>query len=156
VTHWLFDLSTGLFTGRSMSASPEFLEANRPDGYEWIDGVIDPQSQRVDLKDRLIVDYQPPPPSDDHEWIPERKRYRLKPEVAQAQARRAAAVNEIEQLERASLRPLREVRLAELDGRAVPDQARARLVEIETRIAELRADLAPVPGVLPRQSLKAI
>ena len=86
MTHWLFDLSTGLFTGRSISASDEFLAANRPDGFDWISGVSDSQSQRVDLQDRSIVDYKPPAPSDDHEWIPERKRYRLKPAVARAQA----------------------------------------------------------------------
>lgn len=146
MTHWLFDLSTGLFTGRSMSASPEFLEANRPDGYGWIDGVIDPQSQRVDLKDRLIVDYQPPPPSDDHEWIPERKRYRLKREVARAQARRAAAQTQIEALELSSLRALREIRLAELKGEPVPEESRARLDAIEVEIEALRPELSAGRG----------
>lgn len=170
---WLCDLSTGLFTGRSMDAPEDILEANLKEGFFWMHDVMDWESQRVDMdvfaiiaqaetdllaaKDEaeretirksidtlrlgLIVDYQPPPPSDDHEWIPELKRYRLKPDVAAAQQRRAVAVNQIERLELASLRSLRELRVAEVDGKPRPADAAAKLKQIEAEIEALRPDL---------------
>lgn len=143
--HHLFDLATGLFTGRAMEASEDTRTVNCPVGFGWIAGVVDWQSQRVE--GGKLVDYIPPQPDADHEWSPTRKRWVLRAEVAQQRARAAAAMAEIELLERASLRPLREVRLAELSGRAAPMNAVARLQEIEARCEVLRGDLLPAPNV---------
>lgn len=174
----IFDLATGLLTGRSVSASiddPEFLALNTPAGCGLVEGVSDPPSQRVDVqihediqrlerarneplndqveinklieqrKTELLVDYTPPSPEPaaDHEWQANQKRWVLKPEVAERNQRHAAAIREIEQLELAALRPMRELSVARDSGQLLNPETLARLQKIEARLAVLRADLSP-------------
>lgn len=143
-----YDLSTGLFTGtlvRSSNPTEEFIAINTPQGCGLMKGVTDHLSQRVDPKSGELVDYIPPSPGDEYEWNAATRRWQLKREIAEQQQRATLAQAQIEALELASLRPLREVRLAELSGRAAPEIAVARLQEIEARCEALRADLLPAP-----------
>lgn len=164
-----FELESGTLTGNSIFSNGS-IEVGSREGFGWVEGVKDPESQRVDLevllqieslerqieeggegellaevletlRARLLVEYIPASPGDDYEWIAERKRWRIRPEVSARQRRHSAAISDIERLERASLRPLREFRIAEAEGRAPPEAAAARLKEIEEQIEALRLDL---------------
>src|SRR5689334_24997010 len=48
--------------------------ANAPPGHAPLEGRFDRHSQRVNLSSGCVEDYQPPPPSDDHEWNAATKR----------------------------------------------------------------------------------
>jgi hypothetical protein len=143
---WLFDLSTGIFIGRSMSGGEEFLEANKPEGFDWIGGVTDWQSQRVDLDTGQLIDYIPPVPGPaaDYEWSSESRRWRKTAVAIMRDQRHAAAMAEIEHLEtKVQPRILREVQLARLDSRQPDPETVSRLRAMDQRIEALRADIAP-------------
>ena len=106
--------------------------ANCPPGHKPIEGRFDPLSQRVDVATGKVVSYQPDSPSSDYEWHADSKRWRLKPDVAAAQARRVAALAEIARLESGQDRAVRE---------AVLTGNHDRLAELEARIAALRKEL---------------
>lgn len=169
----LFDIRTGLITGRSMRASEEVLALNCPAGFGWVAGVKDWRSQRVDLdvyaiiqqlqagiaeeadasrleaakaemsthEQRLLIDYVPPSPGDEHEWNRDRKRWVLRADVSERRSRRSQAIADIQKLEQSSLRALREVKLAELKGQNPEAQSVERLERIEQQIASLREQL---------------
>jgi hypothetical protein len=94
-----------------------------------------PRQAKLDaLWANVLVDYQPPAPSADHEWDGETKRWRLSAATtAKAQAR-AAALVAIAALETQGIRPMRELTLG-LPG------AQERLASIDSQIAALRASL---------------
>lgn len=134
---WSFyDATTGLFTGRRVLCSERLLERNIRPGEAAIEGMFDHLSQRVDVESGEVVDYQPPQPDADHEWIAEARRWRKRPEIAEAERLDRRSRERIAELEIAQLRPLRELAVD-------PDNAAAkqRLVEIEAEIAELRPSL---------------
>jgi hypothetical protein len=91
----------------------------------------------VDLATLQVVDYQPPQPDDKHEWDASSKRWRKRPEVAIAEARSQAALARIVELERAQLRPMRELAIDANNA-----EAKRRLAEIEREIVKLRTELA--------------
>lgn len=135
-----YDPATGLFIGRTFAcdeADPvrrqKALEAHTPAGSKAIEGRHDHLSRRVNLETRAVEDYQPPQPSADHEWNPDAKRWQLRADVAERQARRAAALAEIARLEASQARPIREAALG-MAG------AIERVRAIDARIAELRED----------------
>lgn len=142
-----YDLESGIFTGVEFSffGREEVLTANTPPGCGVYEGETDYLSQRVDVESKHLVDYQPPAPGDDHEWIHDDeqgnrvRRWALKPEAAERIARRAAAIDRIAQLERKQERALREHAL----GIVPTDDDRAAgaltLQEIQDEIAEQRA-----------------
>lgn len=93
-THSFYDPATGIFTGRQFSTSladPDAhaaaLIANTPADHAHIEGAYDCLSQRV--VDGQVVEYQPPPPSADHEWNAATKRWQL---TAAAQKRHGDAL----------------------------------------------------------------
>jgi len=136
-TWHFYDLQTGIFSGRLFSARSETdLQFNTPEGFGAREGVIDWESQRVDLATGELVDYQPPAPDSDHEWVPDARRWVLKLEVADRRARRAAALSQIEALETKQLRSLRELVIDPNNT-----DAASRLAQIESEIAELRRQL---------------
>lgn len=95
---------------------------------------VDPPPPRAKATADHLVDYQPPQPSDVHEWNATSKRWQL---TAAAQSRandRVLASQMIQRLEVASLRPQREMSLG-MDG------AKARLQSIDDEIAQWRAKL---------------
>ncbi len=92
---------------------------------------------------QVVDDYtpQPPEPADQYQWDEKTRRWGLRPEVAEAMQRRANAAREIERLElKVQPRVIRELRLAELAGEPTI-AAVLRLQQIDTDIADLRADL---------------
>ena len=140
MTTWSFyDEQTGLFTGRIYSGA--LLKENTPAGCGSAEGAIDHLSQRVELATGEIIDYQPPPPDVDHEWDTVSRRNVLKPEVAVRRAEKAVARTRINELERAQLRPLRELAIDAKNA-----EAAARLADIDTEIRRMRATLTAETG----------
>ena len=84
---------TGLLHSNHLTVSDEAAIAlNTPPDHIAIDGHHDPLSKRVDVATGEIVDYQPPHPSEQHEWDATTKRWQLSAAAqAKAQARVAAA-----------------------------------------------------------------
>jgi hypothetical protein len=130
-----YDNVTGLFNGDQVIVSDNAaIESHTPAGHTAIDGHYDSLSQRIDLATGQVVDYQPPPPSPDHEWNVESKRWELSAAIATKQAARSSALLAIGQLEAKGIRAMRELALS------VPG-AVDRLRSIDDQIAALRADL---------------
>ncbi len=84
----------------------------------------------------IVVDYQPPAPSADHEWDADIKRWQLSAAVQERQGRRQSALQSIAALEARQLRSMRELLRDPTDI-----AARARLDSIEEQIAALREQL---------------
>lgn len=139
----LFSLESGLFK-RVLGVPEHALERNVPEGFGYVEGVFDPLSQRVDVRTGDVVDYQPPQPDNDHEWrenvVNGRPRWVKKPEVVAVERRAAAAQLEIERLELAQHRPLRELTLDPQN-----EAAKRRVQEIEDAIAAKRLQLKAGP-----------
>lgn len=122
-----YDEATGLFHSATVKATdPKDALAGIPAGHRIIEGEFDHLSQRVEISTGQIVDYQPPQPSQDHEWNPETKRWQL----CAAAERRQSALVQIAALEATQPRAIREALL----GRGGLD----RLREIDDQIAALR------------------
>jgi hypothetical protein len=85
-THYYYDRLTGVFSGNSRSGPIEWLEKNKPDGFdawpEWVDHLC----QKVDISTGLLVDYQPPAPAADEftqwTWDAGSKRWQASPTLA--------------------------------------------------------------------------
>lgn len=144
ITGWIYDATTGDLLYR-FNGSDSQLDANKPEGCGFIKGEYDGLSQRVDPSTGQVVDYQPPAPDDDHEWIHDDedgnrvRRWVLKAEVAERRAIKAAALQRIAELERKQERAMREhvlgIELTEEDIAA----GAMTLQQIEDAIAEQRA-----------------
>jgi hypothetical protein len=97
----LYDASTGHFTGQTFHtndadplAAAAFAASNTPEGHAMYEGaVVDHQAQRIETGE--LVDYQPPQPSQDHQWDDATRRWQLSPGAAAKVAGRAAAVARI-------------------------------------------------------------
>jgi hypothetical protein len=75
MSKWYIYDGSGLFTGKSIDCPGDHLDANVPDGCGCTMDAVDPLSQRVDMATGLVVGYQPPAPSDDHQWDESTKRW---------------------------------------------------------------------------------
>lgn len=140
-TWHFYDLETGLFTRQRLAASDAALvDANTPAGCGAFAGDVDPDSMRVDLDTGQVVDWQPPAPSEEHQWNADARRWELPPEAAKREAEGIDAQRRIEALELQQLRPLRELLI---DQSSAP--ARAKLAAIEDEIATLRVAAARKP-----------
>lgn len=98
-----FHKETGLLNGKHLLVSDDSAVAlNMPEDHEAIDhpatGMLDHLSQRVEVQTGQLVDYQPPPPSEDHEWNERIKRWQLRDEVVKARNIRTDARTRITQL----------------------------------------------------------
>lgn len=93
----MYDLSTGLFNGTSFTGSEEQLPGNTPAGCGAAKDVRDMLSQRVDTQNKVLVDYQPPAPSNSEmqtwAWNPIPRRWTAAPTLA---ARKTNALNAID------------------------------------------------------------
>jgi hypothetical protein len=126
---------TGLFNGNHLIASDDAaVKLNTPLDHIAIDGHYDHLSKKVDVESGQVVDYQPAPPSAEHEWNTSTRRWQLRAAVAECQQRHAAALARIAALEAAQHRPMRELAV---NSQSV--EARKRLEAIESEIASLRA-----------------
>lgn len=121
MTYSFYDESTGAIAARTFSGSARLLALNTPKGHRAIEGHFDRLSQRVDIETGEVVE-----------------RVRPAEEVA-AERAAATAVNaarRIDELERASWRPLRELAIDPNN-----ETAKQRLGEIDSEIESLRADV---------------
>lgn len=136
----MYDMKTGLFSRKSFSG-PNHWRPRLTEGMVLLEGEYDHLSQCVDLESGEVVDYQPPRPSDDHEWIHDDpdtgrrvRRWMLKPAVTQRRAQLAAAKAELEQIDLALIRPMEELMADPKDA-----TARAKFQELKARKAEIVA-----------------
>lgn len=133
-TYSLYDTATGLFTGKQVQSSDSGLQIAPPAGIAALEGSYDPLSQRVDRASGQIVDYQPPAPSEEHEWDAGKKRWRVSSAVRESAGRRTQVLGQIQTLEANQHRALREATLGD-------PVALKRLMEIDAAIDELRKEL---------------
>lgn len=155
---------TGLLNGQMLIASDdEAVALNTPPDHAAIDGHHDPLTKRVDvdvhkrqmalnaeiltqedkqrrqaeldaLQAKVLVDYQPPAPSADHEWNVDAKRWQLSAAATDRVNRQAAAVARIAELVGSQHQHVRDLLLGNL-------AARPRLQAIADEIEKLSADL---------------
>jgi hypothetical protein len=135
ISTWSFyDPSTGLFSGHQFTGHESTIDINAPPEHKAAEGCHDPLLKRVNIATGEVEDYQPPQPSDDHEWHHESRRWRLSEAVQAKQHARAQAMAQIHVLETQCVRPLRELALG-IAG------ALDRLASLETQIAAERLKL---------------
>jgi len=134
-TYSFYDSTTGVFTGRTLSTNvadltqhPDWVRRNTPEGCAARAGHFDHLSERVDVVTGDVIAYQPPPPSPDHEWSAETRRWVLNAAASARVQTRAAAAARIAALESAQLPIIR---------RAVLGDA-AALSELRVLDAEIR------------------
>jgi hypothetical protein len=127
-----FDLTTGLQVGHFIEGTEEDAIANAPPNSRAIPDVPHPHAKR--LVDGVLVDYQPPAPSPDHEWNDAEKEWRLSAAAKRTMQERNAALSQINVLEQSQARALRELALGD-------ETARDRLTVIDEQIAALRPKL---------------
>lgn len=126
---------TGRLLGNQMLASDdEVLALNTPADHAAIDGHHDHQSKRVDIATGEVLEYQPPRPSDDHEWNDEAKRWQLNAAAIGKLNRNNSARARIAQLENSQHRLVRECALGN-------SNSKTKLREIDDEIVSLRSQL---------------
>lgn len=129
---------TGLFDGQQVMVTDiRGIEGHIPADHMAIEGHHDPLTKKVDLTTGNVVDYQPPQPSDDHEWHEPSKSWVIKQSILDEQARRNAIMVQINALEAKQPRVIRDIFLNSADGSAAMKQ----LHDIEDQIVELRKGL---------------
>lgn len=134
----VYHRATGLFTGHAVNTDntaidiQHLVQENHGSDFAGMADVADPLSQRVDVKTRKLVDYQPPAPSNDHEWDGATRRWHL----SMAAQQRQVVAAKIKALEDEQHRPLRELTLDPTNA-----AARQRLESIEASIEILRASI---------------
>jgi hypothetical protein len=121
------------------------LKNNTPPDHIAIEGAHDHRNKRVNVATGEVIDYQPPAPSDDHEWNAETKFWQVKTAVLDKQNKRSHALYQIAALEASQQRVIRELVL-NLAGTKVFAEGelsatRDRLHDIDTKIQKFREDL---------------
>lgn len=155
-TYSAYVIATGEITGKQITVEPDLLAMHPPPvGNAWIEGDIDYNGQRVELRPDdfgeavvpVVVPYQPPAPADSQwqtwAWDATARRYVATP--TQAALNRAAAeviVAQLAELDAKLVRPAGEVTEALALGQSLPADAVAKLQEINTQKAALRQQLA--------------
>lgn len=118
------------------AADPEkSVAANTPPGHKAIEATLDHLSHRVNLSDEepVVVDYQPPKPSDNHEWNGESRRWEMNAAAKARETERREAWAEIRRLQDSQHDLVRGFLL----GRGGEDG----LKEIDAKIAVLRTKI---------------
>lgn len=129
--------SSGLLTGSLYTFSDDLAVAlNTPDDHIAIDGHHDHLSKRVNIETGDVVDYQPPCPSEHHEWNDDTKRWVINADRQAKLDAHHGALQKINTLEATQNRFLREVHLGVNVAKAT-----ARLKAIEEEIVELRKSI---------------
>lgn len=86
-----FHKETGILNGKHLLVSDDCAVAlNIPADHEAIDHppehMLDHLSQRVEVETGAVIDYEPPRPSEEHEWNAQVKRWQLRAEVVRERA----------------------------------------------------------------------
>jgi hypothetical protein len=95
------------------------------------------ESDLAALHSRLVIDYRPEKPSDEHEWNDSTKRWQLSQAAQTRDANRSSAQAQIVSLELRQARCLRELAIDPSNA-----DARKRVVDIDRQIAEIRPALS--------------
>lgn len=130
-TYSFYDNATGLFRAFTIHCADYDLKLNTPEGCTAVEGKHDHLCRRVDLSSRAVVFYQPPQPDADHDWNAATERWEKRADALAREARRAASLSRIQELEGRQHRRVREL-LESTDP---------QLKTISDEIAQLRADL---------------
>lgn len=134
-TYSFYDKATGAIHPTIFSSDDDSqLANNTPADNIAIDGQFDSLSQRVDIATGLVLDYQPPAPSADHEWNAITKRWQLSAAAQSKIDNHNSAITGISSVELRSLRALREWALG------MPGAA-DRLKAIDDEITSLRPQI---------------
>jgi hypothetical protein len=130
--------STGMFATFKITSSDEnTLVLNTPKDHIAIEGNHDHLSRCVDMTSGEVIEYRPQPPSEEHEWHDETKRWRLTAEAQAKIDKRRAALSQIAILEAQQPSLMRKIML-EVPGWASSKYA---LRQIEEQITELEKNL---------------
>lgn len=124
---WSFANEAGDVLPQKFHGPTHLLSVNTPEGCIAVAENLDHLSQRI--VGGVVVDYQPPPPSVDHEWNGTTKRWQMKPDVLAKQNMKAAALVTLTALDQSEIRALSDV-IAGLD--ILDPEARARLLAIRS------------------------
>jgi hypothetical protein len=92
-TYSIYRLFDGLFVSSVSLQDISRLADCVSEGHGCVQGDYDLLSQRVDVESGLVVDYQPPSPSENHAWDSGTKRWIYVPTLADHKARCLAAIN---------------------------------------------------------------
>jgi len=126
---------TGLLSERTLVVNSPTAErdaaANAPPDHAPLEGDFHHQRHRVDIATGAVIDYQPPAPSEHHEWHESSRQCLLKPEAAEMRAAHFRAMGELQQLDAKALRAMTDHIMGD-------KAAAARLSQIETQKNELR------------------
>lgn len=142
---------TGVFHAYKYVGPIEQLANNTPADHLVYLEEVDPLSAKFDLETGNILDYVPPQPSADHEWNPEIKRWRIKPEVSELNFRSVTAKAKLQALDQSELRAISDL-LAHIEfdnpSEAAQDDTQtptpdedehAKLLEARAKLLEVRA-----------------
>lgn len=92
-TFSVYNKETGFFTGTYITCAGHFLDLNVPEGCSCMLGTYDHLSQRIDLESSTVIDYQPPQPSENHQWDADAKRWVYVPTLADCKAKKLDEIN---------------------------------------------------------------
>lgn len=129
-------LETGMFLGKTWYGPMQLLYLNTPLSCGAMEGCFDYLSQRVDVESGEVVNYQPSPPSENHEWDEAIKRWQLNAEAQKEYLDDRVARGELIQLDMQLIRYLAEDQAGILD-----QEGERRVSAIIARKAALRAKL---------------
>jgi hypothetical protein len=132
-------LDSGMFTGAVRRTSRPMDQIPVPEGQGLRAGEFDHLSQKVDPITDQVVDYQPPAPGADYEWLHNDehgdrvRRWVLKQGVADSRARKAAAQAALNDIDMRMIRALGEHALKN------NAESRRRVQDLEDQKVPLRA-----------------
>jgi hypothetical protein len=86
-------LADGMFSGVTVTCIGDYLDMNVGPEFGCVIGEYDALSEKVDIETGLVIDYQPPQPSDIHAWDANTKRWLYVPTLADHKAEKLALIN---------------------------------------------------------------
>jgi hypothetical protein len=142
----IYDLKTGLFTGKSHhtnvkdpSAVASFIDESTPSGHgAYVGKYVDYLSKKVDVSTGLLVEYQPPQPSRKHTWNAEAKRWQVK-----NREQRELTLKRIAELEASTHRAVRETLLRACEAvDALKEAVASKAPEVRDAVDRLYSSVA--------------
>jgi hypothetical protein len=142
----IYDLQTGLFTGKSHHTNVKdevavaaFIDESTPPGHgAYIGKYVDYLSKKVDVHTGMLLEYQPPQPSRKHVWNPEAKRWQIK-----NREQRELTLKRIAELESSTHRAVRETLIRACEALdAIKEVVAAKSPEVREAVDRLYSCVA--------------
>jgi hypothetical protein len=142
----IYDLKTGLFTGKSHHTNVKdpvavaaFIDESTPPGHgAYVGKYVDYLSKKVDVPTGLLVEYQPPQPSRKHTWNAEAKRWQVK-----NREQRELTLKRIAELEASTHRAVRETLLRACEAvDALKEAVASKAPEVREAVDRLYSSVA--------------